>query len=132
MATPTSSSAPTDYDTTGKAYVYHGSARAWMQPQPGFGESGGDRYGLLSGHGGDVNGDGFADLVVGAYGTDRQYRARPTSTTARQTASVRTPAWSATGENGGDWYGDAVGTAGDVNGDGYADIITGAPQHDGS
>jgi hypothetical protein len=70
---------------------------------------------------GDVNGDGFADLVVGAEGYDEDaghayvYLGGPSGPSA-------TPLPLA-GTNG---FGDAVSGAGDVNGDGFADVLVGA------
>ena len=85
---------------------------------------------------GDVNGDGFADVIVGAphYDDGQAARARPSSSSARLRASAterrrprprsssptRTTRTSAA----------SVATAGDVNGDGFADVIVGAPDYD--
>ena len=40
------------------------------------------------------------------------------------------PVWSDAGKQAGARFGISVGTAGDVNGDGYDDVIVGAPQYD--
>jgi hypothetical protein len=67
---------------------------------------------------GDVNGDGYADLVVGEAGSVFVYLG---SATGLATAPSATLTGSAAGS-----FGDAVAGAGDVNGDGYADIVVGA------
>jgi hypothetical protein len=73
-----------------------------------------------------VNGDGYDDVVVGAYGFDgdtgRAYvhAGGPDGLNAR-------PILTMTGEAPGSWFGRAVGTAGDVDGDGYDDVVVGAP-----
>jgi hypothetical protein len=71
---------------------------------------------------GDVNGDGYADVVVGALGSSNAYvylgGAKGLSTTPVTTLSGA----------GGSNFGDAVASAGDVNGDGYADVVVGAPR----
>ncbi|MBI5501958.1 MAG: FG-GAP repeat protein [Deltaproteobacteria bacterium] len=73
---------------------------------------------------GDANGDGIGDLLVGAYGyaagVGAAYLylgAASPSTTAAQTAGGVTD----------DNFGMAVAGPGDVNGDGYADSLAGAP-----
>ena len=40
------------------------------------------------------------------------------------------PAWTAESNQACAFFGDSVATAGDVNGDGYADVIVGAPGYD--
>ncbi|MBP6366119.1 MAG: FG-GAP repeat protein [Nitrosomonas sp.] len=89
---------------------------------------------------GDVNGDGFDDLIVGAYRTDPNGAWSGSSYVVFGKAS----GFSATmelssldGSNGfrldgaaGDSSGYSVSTAGDVNGDGFDDLIVGAPRAD--
>ncbi|MDB4930131.1 MAG: uncharacterized protein JWM10_2615, partial [Myxococcaceae bacterium] len=75
----------------------------------------------------DVNGDGFADVAVGAYAystsTGRVY-VYPGSASGIGT----TPGTTLTGPDGtGSSFGQTVTSAGDLNGDGYADLIVGAP-----
>jgi hypothetical protein len=75
----------------------------------------------------DVNGDGFADLAVGAPGamsrTGRVY-----IYLGGAMGLAATPAATLTGPDGaGGGFGGAVASAGDVDGDGYADLLVGAP-----
>ncbi|MFO0981700.1 MAG: integrin alpha [Planctomycetota bacterium] len=77
---------------------------------------------------GDFNHDGYGDFAVGAKfddtGGDNAGLARVLS---GRDGSVL---FSATGSNAGDWFGLSVAGAGDVNADGYADLIVGAPGYD--
>jgi len=117
----------------GKVYVYHGGSTGLTTGPADWtagGENDDDLFGCAVGTAGDVNGDGYDDLVVGAsdYAISRGkvyvYHGGSTGLTAG-------PAdWTAGGENGGDHFGYAVGTAGDVNGDGYADLVVGADYYD--
>jgi PKD repeat protein len=116
----------------GRAYVYHGSVTGlgttpdWTEA----GEKSGEHLGYALGTAGDVNGDGYADLVVGAEGY--QYALGKATLFRGSSAGLATgtDAWTATGARGGDHFGAAVGTAGDVDGDGYSDLVVGAWGYD--
>ncbi|GAB4222361.1 MAG: hypothetical protein Kow0062_19400 [Acidobacteriota bacterium] len=117
----------------GRAFVFHGSA-AGLALDPAWtaeGNQAGAEFGWAVGTAGDVNGDGYADVIIGADGFDTAAvdagRAYLYLGSASGLASV--PAWTADGPNDSDFYGFAVGTAGDVNGDGYADVIVGAKDY---
>ncbi|HEX9312107.1 MAG TPA: integrin alpha, partial [Actinomycetota bacterium] len=75
---------------------------------------------------GDVNGDGYDDVVVGAplYGPGDPGAAFLFLGSALGPSA--TPDWTARGRQPGAWFGWSVASAGDVNGDGYADVIVGA------
>ena len=77
---------------------------------------------------GDVNGDGFSDVIVGApvTTTARTTRGGPSSTSARRRGSPQPPAWTAESDQANANFGYSVATAGDVNGDGFSDVIVGA------
>ncbi|HRH39134.1 MAG TPA: FG-GAP-like repeat-containing protein, partial [Flavobacteriales bacterium] len=113
----------------GTALVFHGSA-AGLSAVPAImyeGNQLNQLYGRSVGTAGDVNGDGYADIIVGAvtagYGQALEgaayvYLGSPTGTSAtylyRYEANIA-------GAN----MGECARTAGDVNGDGYSDMIVG-------
>jgi len=110
-------------EDAGRAYVYSGESGSLLHTFTG--ESGGDYFSHTAVSGaGDVNNDGFDDLIVGAYhndaGGDNAGRAYVYSGIDGGQLYVFT------GEAAGDKFGCAVGCAGDVNSDGYDDIIVGA------
>ena len=95
----------------------------------------GDRSGFSVSGAGDVNGDGLADLIVGVYNTDAggaSYVGESyvvfgrTSSTAVDLASPGRWGFRIDGIDAGDLLGRSVSGAGDVNGDGLADLIVGA------
>ncbi len=110
-----------------KAVVYYGNATYGLARIPTVltGTSG-SRFGSAVGSAGDVNGDGFADIAVGARGdVDEDGEAfvyLGSSSGIETTATVLTlPAGSAAENLGID-----VASAGDVDGDGYDDLIVGS------
>lgn len=86
---------------------------------------------------GDVNGDGLADVVVGAFGSDPHGalsgetfvvfgRAAGKPTNLVEVSQGLGGGFAIRGEAATDFSGSAVAGAGDVNGDGLADVIIGA------
>ncbi|MCX8518791.1 MAG: FG-GAP-like repeat-containing protein, partial [Methylophilaceae bacterium] len=86
---------------------------------------------------GDINGDGFADLILGAYyangSTGKSYvvfgKANWSGISALNLNAIAqgSGGFVLNGEANNDISGDSVSTAGDINGDGFADFIIGAP-----
>ena len=82
---------------------------------------------------GDFNGDGYADAVAGTGLFDNAALddvGRVWVHHGTSTGLPLVPSWTAGGHSAQDRFGDAVGAAGDVNGDGYDDLLVGAPYHD--
>jgi hypothetical protein len=114
----------------GRAYVFHGSATGPAATPSWTAESnqGGAEFGVSVCTAGDVNGDGFADVIVGAEDFDngQTSEGRAYVYLGSPTGLAATPAWTAEGEQNAALFGRAVSAAGDVNGDGYADVVVGA------
>ena len=118
----------------GRAFVYHGSASG-LSPTPKWTAESDEiyaRFGESVGTAGDVNGDGFADVIVGAlhYDNDQAGEGRAFVFHGSASGLSPTPSWTAESDQGWAQFGSSVATAGDVNGDGFADVIIGAPAYD--
>jgi Secretion system C-terminal sorting domain/FG-GAP repeat/FG-GAP-like repeat len=121
----------------GRAYVYHGSASG-LPASPNYIANDGLQSDIWFGYSvacaGDINGDGYSDVIIGA----------PKYTEGANTSEGRvfvyhgsTSGLSASpnsilddGNQSGLWFGTSVASAGDINGDGYSDVVIGAPRYD--
>ena len=145
--------APDEGFYNGETYVVYGGASApgtegvldlgALDGTNGFiltGIDAGDQSGSSVSSAGDVNGDGYDDLIIGANGADN--RAGETyvvygGASAPGTEGVLdlgaldgTNGFILTGIDAFDYSGRSVSSAGDVNGDGYDDLIIGASSAD--
>ena len=132
----------------GKVYLVHGRSAGWaMDDSLAFaeasfeGESGLDSAGTTLAGGGDVNGDGLDDFLIGApffsgfAGTHsgRVYLVLGRAEGWEQGVPLSEADVKFRGEHSGDWAGDGgASVAGDINGDGFDDIVIGVPFADTS
>jgi hypothetical protein len=107
----------------GAVYLYYGSAQG-LSSSPGWMATGNATFGAAAASAGDVNGDGFADLIVGAQtyqGAGAAYLYLGSTNGPSTTAD-----WSVVSGHANEYFGCAVASCGDVNGDGRSDIVIGA------
>ncbi len=93
-----------------------------------YGTAQSDYFGGAVGGGDDIDGDGFADVLVGM-GNSSQSGANRGLVWAFSGATGAV-LWTLAGDNDHDLLGDSVDVVGDVNGDGIADCAAGGIQYD--
>lgn len=113
----------------GAVYIFHGALTPDnISDATIFGIGNGDEFGSSVACAGDVNADGFADVIAGScfndqFGSDAGMVRISLSGNANSGTTFY-------GENADDWFGKSVASAGDVNGDGFSDVIVGSPFND--
>ena len=117
--------------SVGRAYIYYGGSAMDNDVDVTMdGENDGDYFGISVSGAGDVNNDGFGDLIVGAElyssNTGRAYIYYGGSS-MDNSADV-----TMTGVGANNYFGYSVSGAGDVNDDGYDDVIVGARGYNSS
>ncbi len=119
----------------GRAWVHEGSpgglgASIWSAE----GNQAGIRFGQSVAGAGDVNGDGFSDVIVGAWGYSNGESVEGAAFVYLGSGSsmllLPQPHWMAESNQADARFGASVAGAGDVNGDGFSDVIVGAPLYD--
>ncbi len=115
----------------GAARVYHGSASGipMIPARVLVGAVVDDQFGVAVAGAGDVNGDGFGDIVVGAWRASAEARGHTGTASVYHGSAggiAMTPTRVLEGVADGDLFRRTVASASDVNGDGYADIVIGA------
>jgi hypothetical protein len=125
---------------SGTAYLILGGTSGWSLAkrlgQPPTiqytGEAASDQAGFSVAGAGDVNGDGFNDLLIGAPFNGSAGAVYLVLGSAASTGGALNGAGiiKYTGEVAGDQAGFSISGAGDVNGDGFDDFLVGAPFND--
>ncbi len=85
-----------------------------------------EQFGHSVSEAGDVNNDGFSDVIFGAPGY-QGYKGLAVILLGNNIGG-----FSIRGDNAGDQLGYSVSGAGDINGDGYSDVVIGAPYANGA
>jgi hypothetical protein len=113
----------------GGVLVYAGGSSFSSRPALILNEKGGERLGASMAPVGDVNGDGYPDVAVGAPGGGVDRRGRVLILLGGETIENRTVG--VTSPDGLDHFGASVAAGGDINRDGFRDVLVGAQDPSG-
>ncbi len=116
----------------GWAVIWYGHA-SWINENTDWFAWGGDdgiRFGSSVATAGDLNGDGYSEVIIAASPADNSAQGLIRLYAGGPQATEQTASWNKPGNQEDMYFGFAVNSAGDVNGDGFSDIIIGAPHYD--
>jgi hypothetical protein len=121
-------------ENEGAVFVYYGSPKG-LETNPSWimeGNQANAFFGASVSTAGDVNKDGYSDIVVGSsyFDEGETNEGKVFVFLGSATGISKTPFFSAQGDQVNAFFGKSVASAGDVNHDGYGDIIIGAPGYD--
>ena len=118
-------------DNHGAMYVYHGSANG---PSPTAdwtiaSSKNDEAYGSVVANAGDVNNDGYEDVAMSssAHSNGQTSEGGAWIFHGSATGLPANPSWSMELNQTGMLFGQSISSAGDINNDGYGDIVVGAP-----
>jgi len=126
------------------AFNDEGMVSVWYGGEAGYaelpdwtyhGESELSSLGYAIANAGDVDNDGYDELLIGApfwSGEELSVAGKAYLFMGGPDGLGGAPAWDRVGEGNGVYYGMSLDGAGDVNGDGYGDVIVGAPMQNNS
>lgn len=123
------------YDTTngdysGSVSIFFGDNQPDVTPDiQFFGSPANYYFGSSVSSAGDINDDGYDDIIVGAYGNDLvQQNAGAAFVYLGGNTIKNKPDFTLTGQKADDFFGYSVSRAGDVNNDGFSEFLVGSLQ----
>ncbi|KAA0993119.1 FG-GAP-like repeat-containing protein [Dyadobacter aurulentus] len=115
----------------GAAFVYHGGKNGFFSSSTLESDQAGAQFGCSVASAGDVNGDGYSDVIAGALTYDNgEVDEGGAFVWLGGAATISIASLKITNSQKDALFGSAVASAGDVNADGYSDILIGAHQFD--